>query len=169
MDALAQGIEACWAKNANDESRKYAKRAISLALSNLTRAVHAPNSINRAAMQEAAYLAGKAINISKTTAPHAFSYILTGTFDLPHGHAVGLLLPFFVDYHATVGMAIEGVTSAGLHALLRKNGLEKKMPVSADDLYDLLVSNVNQDRLSNNPVHVEDTLIRHIAESLAAE
>ena len=46
-----------------------------------------------------ANLAGKAINISKTTGPHAVSYPFTTYFNLNHGHAVSLSLPFFVKYN----------------------------------------------------------------------
>ena len=45
------------------------------------------------AIIRAANLAGQAINITQTTAPHAFSYKLTSLFGLPHGHAVALCLP----------------------------------------------------------------------------
>ena len=37
-----------------------------------------------------ANLAGKAINISKTTLPHAISYPITSNYHVPHGHAVSL-------------------------------------------------------------------------------
>ena len=46
-----------------------------------------------AAIMRAANIAGQAINITQTTAPHAFSYKLTSLFGLPHGHAVALCLP----------------------------------------------------------------------------
>ena len=38
----------------------------------------------------ASNLAGKAINISKTTAPHAVSYPFSSMFNIDHGHAVSL-------------------------------------------------------------------------------
>ena len=37
-----------------------------------------------------ANLSGKAINISKTIAPHALSYSFTTMYGVPHGHAVSL-------------------------------------------------------------------------------
>ena len=40
----------------------------------------------------AAFYSGKAISISKTTAPHALSYPFTSYFNIPHGHAVSLTL-----------------------------------------------------------------------------
>lgn len=44
---------------------------------------------------EGANLAGQAINITRTTAPHAMSYTLTSKFGYPHGHAVALTFPYF--------------------------------------------------------------------------
>ena len=43
-------------------------------------------------MQLGANLAGKAIDISKTIAPHAISYPFTSMYGVPHGHAVSLSL-----------------------------------------------------------------------------
>ena len=40
----------------------------------------------------AANLSGKAIDITKTTAPHAVSYPFTALFNISHGHAVSLTL-----------------------------------------------------------------------------
>ena len=49
-----------------------------------------PNLKNAAEMSIASNLAGKAINISKTTAPHAVSYPFTSLFNISHGHSVSL-------------------------------------------------------------------------------
>ena len=49
-------------------------------------------------MIEASDLAGKAINITKTTAAHAMSYKLTSIYGLAHGHAVALALPKTWNY-----------------------------------------------------------------------
>jgi alcohol dehydrogenase class IV len=53
-------------------------------------------------MAVAAHLAGKAINISKTTAAHAISYTLTAEYGVPHGQAVGLTLGPLLAYNAAV-------------------------------------------------------------------
>jgi len=50
----------------------------------------------------ASNLAGQAINITKTTAPHAVSYALTSIYGIDHGHAVGLLATRFFDYNNEV-------------------------------------------------------------------
>ena len=46
-------------------------------------------------MSLAANYAGKAINISKTTAPHAVSYPFTSLYNISHGHAVSLFFEKF--------------------------------------------------------------------------
>ena len=50
-------------------------------------------------MSIAANLSGKAINISKTTAPHAISYPFTSIFNINHGHAVALTLNEFIKFN----------------------------------------------------------------------
>ena len=47
----------------------------------------------------AANLSGKAINISKTTAPHAVSYPFTSLFNISHGHAVSLFFEKFLKFN----------------------------------------------------------------------
>ena len=50
-------------------------------------------------MLQAANLAGKAINIAKTSGAHAISYVLTSKFNIPHGQAVALTLPAWYDFN----------------------------------------------------------------------
>ncbi len=50
--------------------------------------LHKPNNENSKNMLFASHLAGKAINRSKTTGPHAVSYPFSAMFGLDHGHAV---------------------------------------------------------------------------------
>ena len=47
----------------------------------------------------AANLSGKAISISKTTAPHAVSYPFTAYYGISHGHAVSLTLEKFLKFN----------------------------------------------------------------------
>ena len=103
LDALNQGIESYWSVQSTDESKRYAREAISLAWGNLRAAVLHPTEEVRLSMAIAAHRAGEAINITKTTAPHAISYPITSYFDVPHGHAVGLVLPKILIFNALVG------------------------------------------------------------------
>lgn len=102
LDAFCQAIESVWAVGATDESIRFASEAIEQASKNLLISVTAPTPQSRLAMCRASHCAGKAINISKTTAPHALSYILTSQYKLPHGFAVAMTLSKFLAFNAGV-------------------------------------------------------------------
>ena len=55
-------------------------------------------------MSIGANLAGKAINISKTTVPHAVSYPFTSLYGISHGHSVSL---FFEKFFSNLIMLIK--------------------------------------------------------------
>ncbi len=180
MDALSQAIESYWNINSNDKSRSLAAEAIELIMSNLANAVNAPDKSARSAMSKAANLAGKAINITSTTASHAVSYPLTSYFGIPHGHAVALTLAAMLEYNA--GVSDDDVLDARgcdyvtenlnkLAALLGKKdiagakeeiaelmkriGLEMKLSllgVKAEKDIDTIINNgLDPDRVKNNP------------------
>lgn len=178
MDALGQAIESYWSVNSTDESRAYANRAISLAITNIGATVNIPEYTSRGAMAEAANLAGKAINISKTTAPHAMSYKFTSLCGIPHGHAVGLTLGSVLVHNAGVTEADcndsrgveyvrktigEIVSMLGcdspeevkdrLTSLMEYIGLDPRLSkngVTRDDV-ESVVAGINPERLKNNP------------------
>jgi len=179
LDALCQAIESIWAVGANDESVGYAKEALQLALDNMETAVNQPTPAARMNMAKAAYLAGKAINITKTTAPHAFSYGVTTRFGVPHGKAVALTLTSFLEFNYHLDDAscndprgVDAVKSRIEKGILKLLGdgpmeqakarLEKikknigsplrlsETGVNQKDIPEL-VDMVNLERLSNNP------------------
>ena len=102
MDALSQAVESYWCVNSTDASKQCARRAIRLVLDHLEAAVTAPSREARRAMSKAAYLAGCAINLTRTTGAHALSYPMTSHFGVPHGHAVALTLGEFFVYNSEV-------------------------------------------------------------------
>ena len=102
LDALSQAIESLWARGATEESMAWSTEALQLVLDNLITAVTRPDDASRLNMAKAAHLAGKAINVTKTTAPHAVSYGITTHFGVPHGSAVGLTLGAFLLFNAGV-------------------------------------------------------------------
>ena len=101
FDALAQAIEAYWNIYATDESDEYALKAIGLIYGLLPKTDL--DEEDRADLLLGANLAGRAINITRTTVPHALSYTLTSKYGYPHGHAVALTFPFFVRYYMEGG------------------------------------------------------------------
>ena len=62
--------------------------------------VTAPDETSARSMAIGSHLAGRAIDVSKTTAAHAVSYRITKRFGVSHGHAVALTLGAFLDVHA---------------------------------------------------------------------
>ena len=102
IDAFSQAIESCWSINSTKESKKHAKEAIKLTIKYLPKDVGNTSEESREAMAKAAHLAGKAINISKTTACHAISYPITSYFNVPHGHTVALTIPSMLAYNSNV-------------------------------------------------------------------
>ena len=100
LDAMAQAIESAWATRSTKESLEYSLESIELGWSTLKDFIKQsckPEVAQK--MITASNLAGKAINISKTTAPHAWSYGFTSFFDIPHGHAIWLTLPAIFEAH----------------------------------------------------------------------
>lgn len=179
LDALSQAIESFWSTYSTDESKKYAEEAILLLMRFLETRVSKPTVESAKAVSLGAYLAGKAINISKTTAPHAISYAFTSYFSLPHGHAVFLTLPKFIEYNSRVSnidvndsrgenyvrenigflcklLGVDSPKKANnlLKQLANKIGIELSLSkLGIDNIEDLkLISdNINIERLKNNP------------------
>lgn len=102
LDAFCQAIESLWAVGSTDESIAYAAEALPLILEHLPTAALAPTDESRRAMSRASHLAGKAINISRTTASHAISYAITSRHGFPHGVAVAMTLSRMLAYNAAV-------------------------------------------------------------------
>lgn len=100
IDALCQAIESHWSRKSSEESRRFSRKAIELAFWAITSAVQDGNSDARKQMIEAANLSGKAINLSGTTGPHAFSYGFTYDFGIAHGHAVALTILQFMRFNS---------------------------------------------------------------------
>lgn len=89
-DAYCQAIESYWSVLSTAESQKYAKQAIQLIKDNIEKFVLSSDKNSVEKMLLGAFLSGKAINISRTTAAHALSYNITTKYGIPHGHAVAL-------------------------------------------------------------------------------
>lgn len=102
MDALGQAVESYWGIYSTDKSKKYARDAIEIIMGNLQEAVNNPTLKSREAMAKGANMAGKAIDITRTTACHAIAYPITSYFGVSHGHAVGLTIPSILVYNSEV-------------------------------------------------------------------
>ncbi len=99
FDAIAQGVESLISMKSDKSSVLYAKKSLKLSLNNYLSFLKQPNQENSKNMLIASNLAGKAINISKTTGPHAVSYPFSAMFGIDHGHAVSLTLEKFLLFN----------------------------------------------------------------------
>ena len=99
FDAIAQALESLISKKSNDESVEYASKSLRVSINSYICFLNEPNLKNATEMSIASNLAGKAINISKTTAPHAVSYPFTSLYNISHGHAVGLFFEKFFKFN----------------------------------------------------------------------
>lgn len=172
LDALCQAIESYWSVRSTKQSRVYSSRAIRSIVTCVADYL-AGDTDAACKMLEAANQAGKAINLTTTTAPHAMSYKLTSLYGIPHGHAVALCMPLcwglLLDSDASgltetlreIATLMTGCEDSngvdGLEAFERLvKFLDLDAPsvdVSEEDLL-LLVQGVNIQRLSNFPYTV---------------
>ncbi len=100
FDAIAQSLESLISMKSDNQSVNFAKKSLTLSSKNYLNFLNKPNFNNSNNMLLAANLSGKAINISKTTAPHAISYPFSSMFGIQHGHAVSLTIEkfFYLNY-----------------------------------------------------------------------
>ena len=188
LDALCHGIESLWSVNADDDSIGCAGMAIGFVLG-YYRAYLAGSEEAAEQMLQAANLAGRAINISQTTAGHAMSYKLTSDFRLAHGHAVALCLPEVWRYIAghtdqcsnprgeahlreilgllrdVFGADSDAAAIAAFEAIVDELGLERPHCADAQEL-DALADAVNPTRLRNNPVPLSRDVLRGLYEKI---
>ncbi len=176
-DALAHAVESYWSVHATAESKRLAETAIGLILDNFEGYWKEGGYEQRRQMLLAANLAGRAINITKTTAAHAMCYKLTTLAGIPHGHAVMRCLPEVWAYmqenlaactdsrgqaylqktlHALAGCLRQETPADAirfLRELRSRAGLDTGLAGAVgEEQLELLVSSVNPERLGNFPI-----------------
>lgn len=174
LDALSQAIESFWSVNSTNESKLNSIKAIELIIKSY-RAYIFENQIESAKdIMLASNLAGKAINVAKTTAAHAMSYKITSNYDFAHGHAVSVCLPLVWNY--IIDNYVDCIDSRGKDYLMNvmseiaismggrnaKDGVEifnrivkefnLEKPLVKQEHLESLSRSVNVERLKNNPV-----------------
>lgn len=99
MDVLAHAIEAYVSQWANDFTDGLALKAIELVFRYLPRAYRSPDDMEaREKMHNAATIAGLAFSNSMIGVAHALAHSIGGLFKIPHGEAVGMCLPYTIEY-----------------------------------------------------------------------
>ena len=186
FDAIAQAVESMLSRKSNLQSIHFAKKSLKISLKYYLNYLKKPNIDNSSAMCLAANLSGKAISISKTTAPHAVSYPFTSLYNLSHGHAVSLTLEKFLKFNfinlkkANCNFDLNqryksifnifGVSNIiELENFLINMKKEAKLEDNFDKLkinlkhnIDKLINGINLERLKNNPVDLNKKDIKDI-------
>lgn len=190
LDALCQAIESWWSIYSNDESAALSEEAIKLILNNYKKYLENDDSACEE-MMKASNIAGRAINITQTTAAHAMSYKISSLYSIPHGYAVAVNLAEIWDYMINhenpvinggrtceqLNAIMADIASAfgcsnPSEAVVRFRNMLKEMkldnPVSQnkDEEIDLLVKSVNPDRLKNNPISFDEGDLRTLYERI---
>lgn len=176
LDALCHAIESFWSVNSTVQSQSYSEQAIKLIFSNCDGYL-ANDDAGNAEMLKAANLAGRAINITRTTAGHAMCYKLTSLYRIAHGHAVALCVAKIFPYIVTntercidprgevylqetleklaVAFGCVNVAEAVLKYQDFLHKLEMDIPEAKEADYEILKTSVNPVRLKNNPVELD--------------
>lgn len=172
LDALCQCIESHWSINSTEESRRYSMSGLEHILQNYRRYLENDLNANNK-MMHGANLSGQAINITRTTAPHALSYVITKEYGVPHGCAVAMTVlhfwghllsnidetthpmgkPFMEERLEELSSVFGGrKLTDGLY--LAKGTLEEIFPEIDTGTFDAqrISSNVDADRLMNFPL-----------------
>lgn len=180
MDALCHAIESFWSVNSTQESRVFSRSAIEGVLTHMEGYLAGTEEGN-AGMLLAAHTAGKAINITQTTAGHAMCYKLTSLYRCAHGHAAILcdrvLFPWMIentdrcidprgedylkDILDQIGVALGGTDARSGARILEKlfRSLTLDIPSASEEDYAQLRESVNPDRLKNHPVALDTATI----------
>lgn len=180
LDALCHAIESYWSVNSTEESKCYSQEAIQIIMNNKDSYL-ANQDEGNANMLRAANIAGKAINITQTTAGHAMCYKITSLYGIAHGHAAALCLSKLWAYmldntDKCIDVRGEEYMNSVFKDIASCMGCEdkykavKKFCEFVDSLnftnpkvnigdYERLSSSVNIDRLKNNPIALDyDTI-----------
>jgi len=100
MDALTHAIESYTSRSAHFMSRPISLEAIDLIWNSLKDAVYNGEDIHpRARMMKGSYLAGLGLAMAGVGAVHAMAYPLGAFFDIPHGLANAVMLPYVMSYN----------------------------------------------------------------------
>ena len=121
MDALTHAVEAYIGRSNTSQTLQWSKEAVSLIFEYLYKAYCNGKDIEaRQKMQRASYAAGCAFTRAYVGYVHAIAHTLSGFYNVPHGLANAVILPYVLEYYGESAYKplseladLVGVTKAG--------------------------------------------------------
>lgn len=180
IHVLSQALEGYWGIHHQPACDAVAIQAAKLVFQYLPRAHANGYDVEaRQKMCEASVLAGMAIALAKTTAPHACSYPLTNRYSIPSGEACGLTLDYFTRFNGKhdervqllakeLGFPNSDTLADAILALKQRLQLRcdiKDFHIPQSGLDGLVVASQHPN-LANNPVPVTDDVLYDLYRSL---
>ncbi|MBD1140968.1 iron-containing alcohol dehydrogenase [Pelagibacterales bacterium SAG-MED39] len=186
FDCFAQAVESMFSLKSNEKSIEYSKKSLDLFDNNYKSFVKNKSFEKGYLLSLASYYSGKAISISKTIAPHAVSYPFTSFFGVNHGYAVSITFDGFLKYNYEniskskkkydlnnrYEMLFKFLKIKNIEELSNKiSEIKKELSLESQiskinknipKKIDLIVDNVNVQRMTNNPVEVKKKDILNI-------
>ena len=103
IDAIAHAVETAVTNKRNKLSTLFSEESFKLLLPNFTKVLNEPNDISaRGSMLLGAAMAGCAIEASMLGAAHSLANPLTAHYNIVHGQAVGMMLPYVVRFNSEI-------------------------------------------------------------------
>lgn len=183
LDAFCHALESYWSVKSTEESRRLSAEAIRMILFYLDGYL-VNNPEGNAGMLKAANMAGRAINITQTTAGHAMCYKLTSLYGIAHGHAAALCVrelwrwmlthkttcmdargevyldQVFDEMANAMGCGAPQEAAEAFFDLVER--LDLQPPILREEEYGILVKSVNPIRLKNHPVYLDEGTLEQI-------
>jgi alcohol dehydrogenase len=101
IDAISHAVETMVTTRRTPASMTFSRQSFQWLAGNFHRVLQEPGNIEaRGGVQFAASMAGLAIENSMLGAAHALANPLTANYDVPHGQAVGMMLPYVVQFNS---------------------------------------------------------------------
>lgn len=149
LDALCHCVESYFNRTANDVSRTFALRGISILLEMLDKTAQGDGGMLSFEDREKLYCAslygGLAISITGTAFPHTMGYFLSEQYKVSHGNACAIYLEEFINHNVNVVPDIADTffdalktDRATLLSLIKRNLPDIQIELSNEKIQELL-------------------------------
>ena len=139
IDAVSHAIETMVTTRSTPASKLFSVSSWERLADHFTRVIKSPDDVEaRGAMQVGAAWAGLAIENSMLGASHALANPLTATFGVPHGQAVGMMLPHVIRYNGRDDQCQQDYAELLSHCELGKRNQHGATHRAAGTLSDLV-------------------------------